>query len=156
MINYTTTATTTTIISSHAAEPLTTTAPPQDQSAAPTSCHPRPHTLAVASPSSLSLSSLSHSTSLSRQSSCHPRVILVLAGADLRAALVASCLRGALPPVDLRAVCLVWAMVDDAVNDERWCDGAPMRLNPARIAPKKEGPFGPCVETRDRRGTIWS
>ena len=28
-------------------------------------------------------------------------------GADLRAALVASCLRGALPPVDLRAVCLV-------------------------------------------------
>merc|ERR1719468_265824 len=28
-------------------------------------------------------------------------------GADLRAALVASCLRGAFPPVDLRAVCLV-------------------------------------------------
>jgi hypothetical protein len=26
-------------------------------------------------------------------------------GADLRAALLASCLRGALPPVDLRAVC---------------------------------------------------
>ena len=34
-----------------------------------------------------------------------------MAGADLRAALVASCLRGALPPVDLRAVCLVRAMV---------------------------------------------
>ena len=33
------------------------------------------------------------------------------AGADLRAALVASCLRGAFPPVDLRAVCLVRAMV---------------------------------------------
>ena len=32
-------------------------------------------------------------------------------GADLRAALVASCLRGALPPVDLRAVCLVRAIV---------------------------------------------
>ena len=31
-------------------------------------------------------------------------------GADLRAALVASCLRGALPPVDLRAVCLVRAI----------------------------------------------
>ena len=29
----------------------------------------------------------------------------------MRAALVASCLRGALPPVDLRAVCLVRAMV---------------------------------------------
>jgi hypothetical protein len=28
----------------------------------------------------------------------------------LRAALVASCLRGALPPVDLRAVCLVRAI----------------------------------------------
>lgn len=28
------------------------------------------------------------------------------AGADLRAALVASCLRGAFPPVDLRAVCV--------------------------------------------------
>ena len=34
-----------------------------------------------------------------------------VAGADLRAALVASCLRGALPPVDLRAVCLVRAMM---------------------------------------------
>ena len=33
-----------------------------------------------------------------------------VAGADLRTALVASCLRGALPPVDLRAVCLVRAM----------------------------------------------
>jgi hypothetical protein len=30
----------------------------------------------------------------------------------LRAALVASCLRGAFPPVDLRAVCLVRAIVD--------------------------------------------
>ena len=34
-------------------------------------------------------------------------------GADLRAPLVASCLRGALPPVDLRAVCLVLANVSD-------------------------------------------
>jgi hypothetical protein len=33
------------------------------------------------------------------------------AGALLRAALVASCLRGALPPVDLRAVCLVRAIL---------------------------------------------
>ena len=33
-----------------------------------------------------------------------------VAGADLRAALVASCLRGALPPVLLRAVCLVRAI----------------------------------------------
>ena len=32
-----------------------------------------------------------------------------MAGADLRAALLANCLRGALPPVDLRAVCLVRA-----------------------------------------------
>ena len=37
-------------------------------------------------------------------------------GADLRAALVASCLRGALPPVDLRAVCLVRAMIDVCYN----------------------------------------
>ena len=34
-----------------------------------------------------------------------------MAGADLRAALVASAFRGALPPVDLRAVCLVRAML---------------------------------------------
>ena len=34
-----------------------------------------------------------------------------VAGADLRAALVASCFLGALPPVDLRAVCFVRAMV---------------------------------------------
>merc|ERR1719209_2920776 len=33
-----------------------------------------------------------------------------VAGADLRAALVASCLRGAFPPVDFLAVCLVRAM----------------------------------------------
>jgi hypothetical protein len=32
-------------------------------------------------------------------------------GADLRAALVASCLRGAFPPVDFLAVCLVRAML---------------------------------------------
>ncbi|GBP03465.1 hypothetical protein EVAR_91023_1 [Eumeta japonica] len=35
-----------------------------------------------------------------------------VAGALLRAAFVASCLRGALPPVDLRAVCFVRAMTD--------------------------------------------
>ena len=47
-----------------------------------------------------------------------------VAGADLRAALVASCLRGALPPVDLRAVCLVRAMAPAG-----WvCD--PVRLFP--------------------------
>ena len=34
-----------------------------------------------------------------------------MAGADLRAAFVANCLRGALPPVDLRAVCFVRAMI---------------------------------------------
>ena len=34
-----------------------------------------------------------------------------VAGALLRAALVASCLRGAFPPVDLRAVCFVRAIV---------------------------------------------
>ncbi|KAF2303274.1 hypothetical protein GH714_016244 [Hevea brasiliensis] len=33
-----------------------------------------------------------------------------VAGADFRAALVASCFRGAFPPVDFRAVCLVRAM----------------------------------------------
>ena len=33
-----------------------------------------------------------------------------MAGALLRAAFVASCLRGAFPPVDLRAVCFVRAM----------------------------------------------
>ena len=46
-----------------------------------------------------------------------------VAGALLRAALVASCLRGALPPVDLRAVCLVRAIltmdVFDFGSDER-------------------------------------
>jgi hypothetical protein len=41
-----------------------------------------------------------------------------VAGADLRAALVASCLRGALPPVDLRAVCLVRAIASLCVF--RW------------------------------------
>ncbi len=38
------------------------------------------------------------------------RVIFTL-GADLRAALVANCLRGAFPPVDFRAVCFVRAIV---------------------------------------------
>ena len=56
-------------------------------------------------------------------------------GAVLRAALEASCLRGALPPVDLRAVCLVRAMAsggrakDEGVEKRRVaaagepCDG---------------------------------
>ena len=35
------------------------------------------------------------------------------AGALLRAAFVASCLRGAFPPVDLRAVCFVRAIFED-------------------------------------------
>ena len=35
-----------------------------------------------------------------------------MAGADLRAALMGSCLRGALPPVDMRAVGLVRTMID--------------------------------------------
>ena len=39
-----------------------------------------------------------------------------MAGADLRAALVASCLRGALPPVEMRAVCLVRAIFAVAVG----------------------------------------
>jgi hypothetical protein len=40
---------------------------------------------------------------------------LPVAGADLRAAFVASCFLGAFPPVDLRAVCLVRAMLKDEV-----------------------------------------
>ena len=40
-----------------------------------------------------------------------------VAGALFLAALVASCLRGALPPVDLRAVCLVRAMMEKVAQD---------------------------------------
>ena len=40
-----------------------------------------------------------------------------VAGALFLAALVASCLRGALPPVDLRAVCLVRAMLVSEQED---------------------------------------
>ena len=40
-------------------------------------------------------------------------------GADLRAAFVASCLRGALPPVDLRAVCLVRAMAEATIHSQQ-------------------------------------
>ena len=40
-----------------------------------------------------------------------------MAGALFRAALVANCFRGALPPVDLRAVCLVLAIFDRRVVD---------------------------------------
>ena len=39
-----------------------------------------------------------------------------VAGALFLAALVASCLRGAFPPVDLRAVCLVRAILTGAVR----------------------------------------
>ena len=41
-----------------------------------------------------------------------------VAGALFLAALVASCLRGALPPVDLRAVCLVRAMAFKCLQAE--------------------------------------
>ncbi len=43
-------------------------------------------------------------------------------GADFLAALVANCLRGAFPPVDLRAVCFVRAM-SSWPNDARASDG---------------------------------
>ncbi len=45
---------------------------------------------------------------------------LPVAGADLRAAFVASCFLGAFPPVDLRAVCLVRAMLKDEVYFQFW------------------------------------
>ena len=47
-----------------------------------------------------------------------------MAGALFLAALVASCLRGALPPVDLRAVCLVRAIAakHKAKRESRLCD----------------------------------
>ena len=46
-----------------------------------------------------------------------------MAGALLRAALVASCLRGALPPVDFLAVCFVLAMLCVADDDNRESSG---------------------------------
>ena len=45
-----------------------------------------------------------------------------VAGADFRAALVASCLRGALPPVLLRAVCLVRAIFVHLVFNYEFLD----------------------------------
>ena len=45
-----------------------------------------------------------------------------VAGALFLAALVASCLRGALPPVDLRAVCLVRAMLVNERKDLGKCE----------------------------------
>ena len=42
-----------------------------------------------------------------------------MAGADFLAAFVASCLRGALPPVDLRAVCFVRAIVTFLGNSQK-------------------------------------
>ena len=41
-------------------------------------------------------------------------------GADFRAAFVANCLRGALPPVDLRAVCFVRAMKIECPEKLQW------------------------------------
>jgi len=46
-----------------------------------------------------------------------------VAGADLRVALVASCLRGAFPLVDLRAICFVRAMVTITTRAFRWFCG---------------------------------
>ncbi len=42
-----------------------------------------------------------------------------VAGALLRAAFVANCLRGALPPVDLRAVCFVRAMMTNQQAEDQ-------------------------------------
>jgi hypothetical protein len=41
-----------------------------------------------------------------------------VAGADLRAALVANCFRGAFPPVDLRAVCFVRAILKTCDSEQ--------------------------------------
>ncbi|GBP97058.1 hypothetical protein EVAR_46757_1 [Eumeta japonica] len=54
-------------------------------------------------------------TDLAKGDSSRPVAVGLLhaaGGCALRAAFVASCLRGALPPVDLRAVCFVRAMTD--------------------------------------------
>ncbi|GBP96940.1 hypothetical protein EVAR_77053_1 [Eumeta japonica] len=55
-------------------------------------------------------------TDLAKGDSSRPVAVRLLHAAGgrcaLRAAFVASCLRGALPPVDLRAVCFVRAMTD--------------------------------------------
>lgn len=47
-----------------------------------------------------------------------------MAGADLRAALVASCFLGAFPPVDFLAVCFVRAIFDNYFNCEGACSTA--------------------------------
>ncbi len=75
-----------------------------------------------------------------------------VAGALLRAAFVASCLRGALPPVDLRAVCLVRAMTRAAVAnsttqagrwalEDRGCDGKVQSLLNDVRGPLKQGVY---------------
>jgi hypothetical protein len=53
--------------------------------------------------------------------SCSKKCEDAYVGADFLAALEASCLRGALPPVDLRAVCLVRAIEIDVWSDKK-CD----------------------------------
>jgi hypothetical protein len=47
-----------------------------------------------------------------------------VAGADLRASLVVGCLRGAFPPVDLRAVCFVHAIGDGGDGIVGWCNNS--------------------------------
>jgi hypothetical protein len=60
-----------------------------------------------------------------------------VAGADLRAALVASCLRGAFPPVDLRAVCLVRAIF---VYVNEFSFGDELMRREKKDSKKKENP----------------
>ena len=60
------------------------------------------------------------------------------AGADLRAALVASCFLGALPPVDLRAVCFVRAIGAGAADGRREEAGRVRRIGNLELDCERE------------------
>ena len=65
------------------------------------------------------------------------------AGADLRAALAASCFRGAFPPVDFRAVCLVRAIVLELGLCESWSAKREMRGRKGERERETQQPFYP-------------
>lgn len=72
-------------------------------------------------------------------------------GVVLRAALAASCLRGARPPVDLAAVCLVRAMAVRGLNQTGWPVSDSMRLASDKPEPRRgragaSGAAGKCLE----------
>ncbi|KAL2633530.1 hypothetical protein R1flu_005009 [Riccia fluitans] len=82
-----------------------------------------------------------------------------VAGADLRAAFVASCFLGAFPPVDLRAVCFVRAICVNSWNRGKMntdeCSGERVRIDGADFVVENGERHRNDISPVNLKSTFW-